>query len=205
LKNSINNAKKAAGNNTYYGYLDALSYCEQARDILSKIRQAFFNSAISDVRSKLSNIDSEMRGIKNSDMRATWGWLIAVGVIISFVLSVSQCSNMMDANKRQAQVRQQAFDRMHADLRSKGYRDPGRLTWDQVRQHGYSKEKMPPAEVGSAFGTWFIYLFLGVVISVILGNIANAAQKKSEMSDLEREQSRLKKIEGELGELQINA
>jgi len=64
---------------------------------------------------------------------------------------------------------------------------------------------MPPAEVGSAFGTWFIYLFLGVVISVILGNIANAAQKKSEMSDLEREQSRLKKIEGELGELQINA
>lgn len=140
LKNSINNAKKATGNNTYFGYLDALSYCEQARDILSKTRQAFFNSAISDVRSKLSDIDSKMWGIKKSDMRATWGWLIAIGILISFVLSVSQCSNMMDANKRQAQIHQQAVDRMYNDLRSKGYRDDtGRLTWDQVRQYGYSK------------------------------------------------------------------
>jgi len=149
LKNSIDNAKKAAGTNTYFGYIDALSYCGQAKDILSKN----VRSKLSDIDSKLSDIDSKMRNIKNSGMRATGGWLIAIGMFISFAL----IGNML--MKRQA------------------------------------------AGVGSEFSNWF-YIFLGVVIPVILGYIANGAQKKSEVSNLEIEQSCLRKIKGELEELQ---
>ncbi|MBU1299274.1 MAG: hypothetical protein KKB77_09050, partial [Bacteroidetes bacterium] len=205
LKNLVISAKKAGNNNTYFGYLDALTYWRKAQDALSKTKQQFLSSAINDVRRQISSIDSRISSFKNSGMRTTWGWVIAIGIVLSFLLSVSQCSNMMGANKRQAQIRQQAFDRMHNDLRSKGYRDPGRLTWDQVEKYGYSREKMPPAEVGSSFGTWLGYLFFGVVISVIIGNVANSMQKKSEVADLDREQSRLKRIDGELGELKENA
>jgi len=142
LKNSIDNAKKAAGTNTYFGYIDALSYCGQAKDILLK-----------NVLSKLSDIDSKMRNIRNSGMRATGRWLIAIGMFISFAL----IGNML--MKRQA------------------------------------------AGVGSEFSNWF-YIFLAVVIPVILGYIVNGAQKKSEVSNLEIWQSYLRKVKGELEELQ---
>jgi tetratricopeptide (TPR) repeat protein len=212
LMNSIDRAKKSVGNNTYFGYLDALPYCRQAKEILSKTRQAFLKSALSDVRSKVSNIDNEIRANKDSGMRATWGRLVTIGIGISFVLSVYQCSNTVDANKRQAQISQQAFDRIHNEreaITTAMYRAHGMTAevYDRIqnerRAQRDQQDRMYDAQ--NAYGTWFVYFFVGTMISVILAKIADGAQKSSEVSNFKREQSRLRKIEVELEELQKTA
>jgi len=198
-------AKCAASNNTYFGYLDALNHVENAQEELSNSKRQFLNSAMGDVRGRISRVDSAIREVKNFSVADKWWWLIAIGIIASFILSVSQCNHMIDANSRQAQIRKQAFNNMYNDLRRKGYGDPTRLTWDQVKPYGYTPQNMPPADVGSAFGAWFGTLLVSVVIIYIAVKVANEAQKKSKLTELEREKLRLDGIDEELRQLENNA
>jgi len=64
---------------------------------------------------------------------------------------------------------------------------------------------MPPADVGSAFGAWFGTLLVSVVIIYIAVKVANEAQKKSKLTELEREKLRLDGIDEELRQLENNA
>ncbi len=91
---------------------------------------------------------------------------------------------------------------MENDLKSKGYNDLRKLSWDYVKKYGYSEEQMPPGKVGSEFWTFVGYLFLGSLIPIFIF-IASINQEKSKIADLKRERSRLKKIEAELGKLQL--
>jgi len=215
LKNSIDSAKQAVGNNTYYGYLDALPFCRQAKDILAKTRQAFLQSAISDVRSKVSNIDSQIGAISTSGKGAKWRRLMNFGIGISLVFSCYRCTDLSLQYGRQGRIVRQAFDSMHKErqattaamLRAYGTSNPdafGRWQYEEREAKIYQRNSGVP-DLGQAVAIGFFYFLVGWAISVILTWFADGAQKKSEVSDLRREQSRLRNIGGELEQLQKNA
>lgn len=84
-KHALNEASDAAQHHTYFGYLDALSFCTQARQNLQKALADFVTGATAEVRQRIADLDSRISRGKHSEAISIT--LLFVGVIISFILA----------------------------------------------------------------------------------------------------------------------
>lgn len=180
--------------NTYYGHLDALLYFSKAEKTLIVVNKKFtecveadVKKKISEAESKISVINSKISSIQNRKMRGGWIAFVVIGIIVSFIMGLTQCAQGLKANN------QHAFAVQDYDLRSKGY-DPEKMSLRERQELGY---RTPP-HIGNAFRnafyTLFTYFFLGGGLFYFIAFYANKVEKKNSLKPLSGERERLMQI-----------
>lgn len=81
----------AVNNNTYFGYLDALSFCPQVKSNIKNVINEFQNNAIKDLNNKIPKVPTEPVYGNN----ACGCLLSALGMIISFILGVAVVGSVL--------------------------------------------------------------------------------------------------------------
>lgn len=201
-RRDLDEASGATRHDTYFGYLDALSFCAQARQNLRKAIADFVTRADAEVKQRIAELDGRISRVRNANMGGIWVTLLFVGIITFSILGFTQGSRVDEANTRQEQIRKEAGNRVLAELRRKGY-DPNKMSIQEGRRLGYRIEDLPPKDIGSTFsGTWFSYIFWGSLLSVGIAVIGNKTQKSTTIATLQGEQDRLQRIDSEIQKIQ---
>lgn len=84
-KHALNEASGAAQHHTYFGYLDALSFCAQARQNLRKAISDFVTGVDAEVKQRIAELNERISF--GNPKPVTFSTLLIVGVITSFILA----------------------------------------------------------------------------------------------------------------------
>jgi tetratricopeptide (TPR) repeat protein len=207
-KCTLDEALRAARRDTYYGHLDALSLCEQARLAFNKAVEDYGKALaihLASERAKLQQeiyqVDSRISKIRQQPWHGGWIGLACFGSIIFFILGWTHCSSVHEANNRQEELRRDAINRAFAELRRKGY-DPNTTTVEKARELGFKTEDLPPADTGdNAFFTWLLWFFGGSALTIAISVIGADQTKKTMIAPLEKEKSRLQQKDLEIQQI----
>lgn len=90
-KRAFDEATSAANANTYFGYLDAFSFCERAKQSLQQARTQFFARGRSEIEQKIASIDGQIAAINNGEITDKWIGLLYVGLVCSVIVGFVQC------------------------------------------------------------------------------------------------------------------
>jgi tetratricopeptide (TPR) repeat protein len=201
-RRALDEASASARVDTYFGYLDALSLCGQATQSVQQAVTQFVARARAEVKQRITDLDSRIVTARTRQMGVGWFTLMLGGILVFFILGCKECGRVYEANTRQEQIRKNAFDRMSAELRAKGY-NPNQLSIDQARRLGYRKEDLPPENIGrTALDAWFSYVLFGVLLSVGIAFIGDKSRKSSAIGALESEKERLQHIDSDIQGIQ---
>ena len=201
-KHALYEASGAAQHHTYFGYLDALAFCAQARQNLRKAITDFAMGADAEVKRLIAELDARISQVRNVVLGGPWIVLLIAGIIISFASGFTQCSSVYKANTRQEQIRKKAYNRAFAELRQKGH-DPHKLSIQEARRLGYRIEDFPPKNIGStSFGTFVSYIFWGLLLSIGIAIIGSKIQKATTIATLKGEKDQLQRANSEIQRIQ---
>jgi tetratricopeptide (TPR) repeat protein len=191
-KRALREASSAAQRNTFFGYLDALSFCIEARKQMQAAIAQFVERAEAEANRKIAELDSRISEVRSSEMSGGWSTVALIGIIIFFILGCQQCSRVSAANDQQKQIRLNQLN----SIKSKGY-DLNRVTVQQAET--ILGEPLAPWDTGrSSFGAWFLYAIVGSAMSVVVAVIGNRSRKRSAVADLDREKQRLQQTRSEI-------
>lgn len=95
-KHALAEASRTACIGTYFGYLDALSFCTQARLAMQNAVAQFLAETDAEVTNRIAGLDSRIASVRNSQSNE-WNHVGQFGVVVSLCLGLWQCSHASQA------------------------------------------------------------------------------------------------------------
>jgi tetratricopeptide (TPR) repeat protein len=92
VKDALGDASSAMRLNTYFGYLDAISSCEQAIKTLRQANLQFVREANHEATQQIANLDRCIHDIRNGSKVDSWLGVGILGPILSFIIGCVTCS-----------------------------------------------------------------------------------------------------------------
>jgi len=86
-KHALNEASGAAQHHTYFGYLDALSFCAQARQNLLKATADFVTGANAEVKQRIAELNNRIYAVNPNPKEVAFKILMTLGIITSLILA----------------------------------------------------------------------------------------------------------------------
>ncbi len=198
VRRALQEATRAAAKNTYYGYLEAMVFCTQARRDLATQLYQWSRGTDVDIKKRISDLTTQIIHIEIAPMRWWWATLMITGITAFFIIACARCGAVYDANNRQERIRSDAIERIRGEIRAKGF-DPNRLTDASARALGIRAEDVPPINIGRTSGDiWFTYFVGGTVASVVVALLGNLVEKGSKVAVLNFERDRLQRVHSQL-------
>lgn len=91
VKRALEDAVSAVRVDTYFGYLDAFSFCGRAKQSLQQARAQFVSRGRAAIQQKIAGIDGRIAEINNGKMANKWIGLFYLGLVISVIVGFVQC------------------------------------------------------------------------------------------------------------------
>jgi|GEM_PF-1888618 len=192
-EHALHEASDAARNDTYFGYLDALSLCAEVKVKLEDACSRFQRGVHSELNQRIAALNARISNIGKASMGKNWKTIRMVGIAIFTILGVVQALRVEQANVQQFQIRKQAAARVFAELRRKGY-DPAKLSLEEGRRLGYRVEDMPPASTGDPRVWLGSFFWGGILFWFGFAAIGKKVQKIRTTATLKGEKDRLQSI-----------
>jgi tetratricopeptide (TPR) repeat protein len=192
-KSALSEASEALNHYTYYGYLDAISRCQLASAELQKALATFRSNAQDLVRRRMRELDQQSAEARIRSMPCALVTLMLMGVLFSFIMACTQCSNAVETRMRQ-DPRKAAFEKWQKEIRSAGY-NPYALGVEDYRRLGYNFENLPQQYAGyngpDPTSQWFSYFFGCLLFSIGIPVAVWQTQKARRVASLQQEKERL--------------
>jgi tetratricopeptide (TPR) repeat protein len=90
-KRALEDAASAAEVDTYFGYLDAFSFCGRAKEGLQQARKQFVACARAEVKHRLTAIDNRICEVKNGALVGNWERVFNIGGVVSLFVGLAEC------------------------------------------------------------------------------------------------------------------
>jgi len=180
FKTVLGEAKSAAQNNTYFGYLDSWDLCKSAKSELEKTHSAFFTK-IKDIHSgKIYELDRSKSGLESSSRSFSDGMkgILTLMIIGFFVFGVVSCFN---ESKHEQDLQRRSisdYNSLQKDLAKRGYkkgsRAPTKEVYSLIQRNRYKvslisgqMRKYSP-NYWKALGLWLAWSLGGAFLSFIV-------------------------------------
>jgi tetratricopeptide (TPR) repeat protein len=197
---ALDAASEAMRHQTYYGYLNAISYCETADVEMRKGISNFRSNSKSRIHHADGELDKRINESRKRSMPCGWVSLMLAGILATFIMACTQCSQAVETRDRQ-DPRRAAFQQWQKDIRSAGY-NPNSFTYEDYRRLGYRFEDLPQQYAGyngpDPTSTWFSYFFWCLLFSIAIPSVSWQLQKGRQIRALEEERARLKAVDSQL-------